>query len=138
MTANNDERILKLRKQIDKKTEELGKINRRVPLTHSNFVLDGNRLNILALDKEKLIALLVKLNAYRMSAQQLWLLDEFIIEGYILSDWIEDIQSRLTMLSQMEERKTLRITEEKLSKMLSGNKRVELELDDIESLLKGY
>ena len=65
-----------------------------------------------------------------------WVANDYIISGYIAEDWIGDIQIRLAILKQREEQQALKAMEDKLLKLLSDRKKVELEIDEIESLLK--
>lgn len=83
-----------------------------------------------------MVYLLVKLNTLAISAKDLDMLNEFKISGFNLQDWIEDIKSRIDILSRKEEERSLKVMEDKLHKLLSENKKVELELDEIESILK--
>ncbi|MGV4321182.1 hypothetical protein [Bacillus mojavensis] len=137
MTNTNDQRILKLKKQIEVKKEKLGKTSRFTPVTNCSLEVDGVRFNINVLDKEKLIMLAVKLNSYLLSAKDLGYEDQFIISGYKVEDWLTDIKSRLDILSKKDEERSLKVMEDKLAKLLSEDKKVELEIDEIESLLKG-
>jgi len=132
----NDQRILTLKKHIEVKKEKLNKALRFTPVTNCSIEIDGGRHNIQVLGRADLISLLVKLNSYIISAKDLDILDDYIISGYKGEDWITDIKSRIEILSYKEEEKTLKAMEEKLLKLLSDGKKVELELNDIESLLK--
>jgi len=134
--TDNDMRILQLKKQIAEKKDNLGKSSRFSPLTNCSIELDGVRYNINVLDKEKLIALAVKLNAYLMSAESLGVTSQYEISGYTPSEWIKDIQSKLAIMSRKDEERALKAMEEKLTLLLSERKKVELEIDEIESLLK--
>ena len=137
MANKNDERILELKKQIEDKKSKLGsKIKRFIPLTNMSLELDGSRLNINVLNKDQLIKILVILNSYLISATDLEVEDEFILSGYKLAEWISDIKNRLYLLNTKEEEKILAGMESKLSKMLSDEKQVELELDEMSSFLK--
>lgn len=135
MGNSNDERILELKKQIAIKKENLGKITRFNPITNCSIEVDGVRQNIQVLTKDQLIMLAIKLNSYLLSAKDMKLDEEFNISGYHVTEWISDIKSRLDILSQKEEKKTLKVMEDKLSRLLSDGKKVELEIDEIESLL---
>jgi transcriptional regulator of NAD metabolism len=136
MGNTNDQRILTLKKQIEEKKEKLGKSTKFVPVTNCSIELDGVRYNIQVLTKEQLIMLMVKLNSYLMSAKVLEVLDDFNISGYHVSDWISDIQAKIDVLSRKDEERKLKAMEDKLLKLLSDGKKVELEIDEIESLLK--
>ena len=136
MTNTNDQRILELKEQIQAKKEKLGKSVRFAPTTNCSLELDGTRHNIQVLNKEQLILLMVKLNAYLMSAKTLDVAEDFMISGFHVSDWIEDIQNKLKIMKQREEEQSLKAMEDKLLKLLSDRKKVELEIDEIESFLK--
>lgn len=136
MSNSNDQRILIIKKQIAEKKEKLGKNVRFNPVTNCSIEIDGDRNNIQVLAKEQLISLMVKLNAYLMSAKALGVAEEYLVGGYSPVDWIADIQSRIDILSRKNEENQLKAMEDKLSKLLSEGKKVELEIDEIESLLK--
>jgi hypothetical protein len=136
MSNANDQRILTLKKQIVEKKEKIGKATRFTPVTNCSIEVDGIRHNIQVLLKDQLIALMVKLNAYFMSAKALNVQDEYFISGYHVSEWIADIQSKIDILSRKNEENQLKAMEDKLSKLLSERKKVELEIDEIESMLQ--
>lgn len=138
--VNNDDRILELKKQIEEKKTKLGKTLRFTPVTNCMVDLDGVKHNLNVLPKDQLIAILVKLNAYSKSAKELVELgvvnEQYVISGYTTDEWIADIKSKINILVRKEEERTLTMMEEKLSKLLSDGKKVELELDEIASHLK--
>lgn len=132
----NDQRILTLKKQIEEKKNKINKSLRFTPTTNCSIEIDGIRHNIQVLSRADLILLMVKLNSYMLSAKDLGMLDDYFISGYKVEDWISDIKSKIDILSRKEEEKSLKAMEEKLLKLLSDGKKVELELNDIESMLK--
>lgn len=136
MSSNNDQRILELRKQIEVKKEKLGKTLKFTPVTNCSIELDEKRYNIQVLTMEQLVSLMVKLNAYLMSAKALGVAEEYAVSGFHASDWITDIQYKIDILSRKDEERKLKVMEDKLLKLLSDGKKVELEIDEIESLLK--
>jgi hypothetical protein len=136
MSNVNDKKIMELKKQIAEKKTKLEGINRFVPITNCSVEIDGQRYNIQVLQKEQLIHLMVRVNLYRMSAKDLELTEEFNISGYKPEDWITDLKARLDILSKKDEERKLKAMEEKLDRLLSDEKKTELELDEIESLLK--
>jgi len=135
MANKNDERILKLREQIQAKKDKIGKIGRFTAVTNCSIELDGARFNLNVLDKDSLTKLLVKLNSYLISARELEV-TEIQYSGYTLEDWITDVKAKLNILSKKDEERALSLMEAKLEKMLSDEKQVELELDAIADLLK--
>lgn len=137
MTNTNDERILELKKQIKEKKEKLSKVGRFVPVTNCSIELDGLRYNIHVQSKEQLTTLMVRLNAYALSAKDLGILDDYKISDFPISVWLSDIKSKLDILSKKDEEKQLKSMEDKLTQLLSDGKKVELELDSIASMLEG-
>lgn len=134
--SKNDEKILILKKQIEEKKEELKNVTKFNPITNCSIELDNVRYNLNTLTKEQLILLLVKLSTYALSAIDLGINGEdFNISGYKVDEWIEDIKSKLENLNQRNEQSKLKQLESKLTKMLSEEKKTELEIEEIENLL---
>ena len=125
----NDKKIMELKKQIEGKKIKLGKSQKFSPITNCSIEVDGVRVNIQVLNKEQLTYLLVKLNSYAKSAKELEI--DFVISGYHVVDWITDIKSKLDFVSRKEEENKLKVMESKLHQLLSNEKKVELEIDEI-------
>lgn len=136
MSDVNDEKIMTLKSQILEKKAKLKKAKKFSPITNCSIEIDAVRHNLNVLTKDQLIMILVKLNALRLSAIDLDLLDECNISGYNIEGWITDIKSKLDFVSIKIEENKLQDLENKLHILLSSDKRVELEIDSIESLLK--
>jgi len=136
MAINNDERILEMRKKIQEKKESIGKVKRFSPITNCILPILGQTLNINVLSKDDLVRTLVMLNSFRMSAKDLELLDALNHNGYNIEDWITDIKNKLDSISKKEEETKLKTMEKKLEKLLSDDKRTELEIDEIAEFLK--
>lgn len=136
MANLNDSKIMDLKLLIEKKKKELKNSKQFSPITNCSIELDGTRYNINVLSKEQLIALAVKLQSYMTAAKELELLDEYVIGGYKVEEWISDIKAKLDVLTQKDEEKTLKFMENKLDKLLSEDKKTELELSEIENILK--
>lgn len=133
--VSNDEKIIKLKAQIEEKRKQLDKVTRFSPVTNCSIEIDNIRYNIQVLSREQLILLMVKLNAYKMSAINLDLINECIISGYNVQDWISDIKSRLDIVSYKAEENKLKSMESKLHELLSNEKKTELAIDEIEKML---
>lgn len=133
----NDQRILQLKKQIEEKKEQVGKSTRFTPLTNCSLELEGERYNINVLSREQLISLMIRLNMYKISASDLGIIMADVeFSGYDVLNWIADIKAKIEILSRKDEERNLKAMEEKLVKLLSDGKKVELELDEIASFLK--
>lgn len=135
MTGKNDATILKLKEQIAKKKKELGKTSRLSSVTNMSLEIDGTRYNLHVVDKIKLQQLAIKVKMYLMSAKELDL-EEVEYSGYTLYEWLGDILDKLSIIEHKEKEAELAKLEAKLSKMLSNEKQVELELQDIAEKLK--
>jgi hypothetical protein len=132
----NDERILELKKQIAEKKTSLAKAEKFEPITNCILTLDGANCNLRVLKKEGLIALIVKLNVYALSAKDLGMVESYNISGYNIMEWIEDIRNKLTFENRKEEETKLKNMEDALTELLSNEKKTELQIDEIAALLK--
>jgi hypothetical protein len=133
MGTANDKKVLELKAKIQEKRDKFEKV-KFTSLTNCSLELDGVRHNILVMDKDSLTLLLIKLNSYRMSMVDLGV-EELYIWGYTIQDWISDIQLKLKVIAQKSEEEKLKILEKKLGTLLSEDKKTELELTSIASLL---
>ena len=135
MAQKNDERIMQLKQQIEKKRNELAEHNNRfVPITNCLLVLDKVTYNLHVESSEML---LIKLNMIAMSAKDLSIdTSKLIISGYSLNDWIEDVKSNLEVQRYKKEKSDLNALEKKLTALLSEDKQTELEIDKLAALLE--
>lgn len=135
MTQKNDDAIMKLKAQVDKKREELSTMSNRVhPVTNCLLVLDKVTFNLLVDASEML---LIRLNAYAMSAKDLGLdVDSVQLSGYTLGQWIQDVNNFLQVKTYKEEKKKLDQLENRLNSLLSNDKKTQLEINEIAELLK--
>lgn len=136
MVQKNDERIIELKTQIEKKKQEMAKNKSRfVPETNCLLVLDKVTYN---LHVENLPLLLIKMNMIAMSAKDLDMdITEVIISGYSLDQWITDIKNNMEVQTWKKEKRKLDVLEKQLITLLSDDKKTELEIDNIAALLGG-
>ena len=132
MATKNDERVLQLKKLIEEKRSELS-TERFVPMTNLVLDMDDKKYNLNVLQENELRFLMIKLNAYAMSADDLK--EELVISGYDVNAWLADICGKLAIMTDKKKRDELKALEAKLDKMLSDEKKTELELDEIAALL---
>ncbi len=131
----NDDRILELKKQVENKKKEIAEKNVKfVPETNFVIEINGIKTNINVLNEKDLKSLLVILNMYRMSAVDLEM-NDFEISGYKVNQWMNDVKSKINMKTLKREETELKELESKLDKLLSDDKKTELELDSIAALL---
>lgn len=132
----NDERIIQLKNQIKEKKKQLDDSLRFTPITNCSIELDEVRYNIHTLSREQLVLLLVKLYSYLHTAEFLGVADELIISGYNINNWLEDVDNKIKVVDVKTKEKDLKAMESKLNKLLSDQKKTELEIDELESLLE--
>ena len=137
MAIKNDERILELKKQIDEKKKELGKQLRFSPITTCIFNYQGNRINIHTLTSIKDInTMLVYFNMYVMSAEDMDInCEDIVFDGFSITDWIEDLKAKKTIIEYTSKKEQLTTLEKKLDKLLSDDKKTELEIESIANLI---
>lgn len=131
--SKNDERVLQLKEIIDKKKLGLKGAKKFTPLTNCILDLEGQKYNLNVLRLNDLQLLLVRLNMYLMSAKDLKINLE--ISGYNIAEWITDIKCKIEIFEYKKKEAELKTLEVKLDKMLSDEKKAELELDEIAALL---
>jgi hypothetical protein len=134
MQSLNDKKILELKAQIEHKKAAIQKLNFS-PKTNCSIELDGVRYNLHTLNSDKLTWLLIKMNCYQMSIKDLGI-KEYEICGYTVQNWMGDINSKLNIIAQKTEEDNLKALEKKLGQLLSEDKKTELELSNIEEMLK--
>lgn len=136
MAIKNDEKILELKKQIDVKKKDLAKKKVKfTPETNCILELDNIKYNLNVATEDTLSVLMLRLNLYVISAKDLNV-PLPIISGYSVDIWITDIKNKLSVSGTKREEIELKNLETKLNKMLSDDKKTELELEEIATLLK--
>ena len=137
MATKNDERIIELKKVIEKKREELNNMHHRfVPRTTCILQLDGETYN-LNVSTENLKYLLVKVHSLILSADSLKIpAEEIKISGFSLADWACDISEKIESIKYRDKKRELTNIEKQLNSLLSDDKQTELQIDSLESLLK--
>lgn len=135
MAMNNDSRIIELKKQVEDKKKRLTEIKIKfMPETNCILELDGDTYNLNVLSEDMLVTLMIRLNMYVLSANDLKI-EVPPICGYSVDSWILDIKNKMFVNNIKREEAELKTLESKLTKMLSDDKKTELELDSIAALL---
>ena len=137
MAIKNDERILALREQIEVKKKTLGKQPRFSPITTCIIDYNGERINLHTMNTVRDIdQFLVCLNMWVMSAENLGVNPaDIMMSGFSIVDWMDDLRSKREVVVYQEEAKKLNALNKQLEKLLSEDKKTELEIDAIAELL---
>lgn len=130
----NDQRILELRKKIEAKRKSIGTVQRFNPMTNCTLVWDNDtRVNLHTVSKDIATDLLVRLNTLRLSAVDLGI--KYKVSGFPVEDWITDLKAKLAHLDAKSEQRRLDALEKQLKRLLSEEKKTELEVDAIADLI---
>lgn len=132
--SNNDNKILELKRQIQEKKEKLSKSERFNPITTCVINAFDKKLNINVLNEQGLIDLLVWVNSLKMSCDNLKI-EDYKLDGFSLNDWMTDINNKLSIKNRKSEEEKLKKLESKLESMLSEDKKIELELNEISKMI---
>lgn len=133
--SKNDDRIIELKKSIAIKKKELSeKKVRFTPETNCILELEGNMFNLNVVSDDILMMLMIRLNMYVMSASDLGIAMP-VMSGYTVDVWISDIKNKLAVSKLKKEEVNLKKMESKLDKLLSDDRKTELEIDEIAALL---
>ena len=110
MSKERDEKILLLKKEIEKKENILAETTTVfLPKTNCNLTDSflGDRVNLHTLSKEEDInLLLVKINTLNLSQKSLGLKD-VKIAGFAIEDWLSDLTTIKAVLKNKKEAKNL-------------------------------
>lgn len=139
MTVKNDEKILELKQLIEQEKKKYGKQKRFNPETCCVFELNGEKVNLNTVnDVDKLNELLIYFNTFRLSAVNLGLNPNmYKNNGFGIDQWMNDIRNKIEYIDYKNHLKQLEEKEKLLDKLLSEDKKTELELLNIERMLKG-
>ena len=137
MSTKNDEMILQLKKKVEEQKAELAKLPRTLQSeTSTVFTPDIDKKSIRVMSVEQLKLLKVQLRAYAMAAEDLDMeVEEVIVSGFTIDKWIHDIDGQISVLTRVEKEKKLKETENTLNRLLSDDKRTELELQKLAEML---
>lgn len=131
MSKSNDKTILALKKQIAERKAAVKLGEKFFPLSNCMLELNGTRYNLNTLKKEEIVHFLSILSAAAQVATEMKIIDDYHISGYHISIWITDLKAKLANLSRQAEMEKLKQLELRLHNLLSVDKKVELEIDEI-------
>ena len=138
MTVKNDEKILELKQLIEQAKKKYSEQKRFNTETCCIFELDGKRVNINTIGViDRLNELLIYFNTFRLSAIDLGLSpDIYKVNNFSVTQWMNDIHKRIEYVKYKNHLNELQEKEKLLDKLLSEDKKTELELQSIENMLK--
>lgn len=139
--SKNDDKILVLKKKIEEMKTDL-KENKPVfkPITNCMLEFHGCEYNIHAMTPFELKRLLVMIHTEVLACEDLKLGDYYgkVMSDYTLMygnftavEWMQDIREKITVLDYRNKELGLKTAEKQLERLLSEDKKVELQIDEI-------
>lgn len=129
---SKDDLILSLKEEINSEKKELEKSSNYKYKTNCIFKINNTTsINLHAANLKELLVLLSSLRSMQTEHNIIFGESNFSLDGYMIEDWISDTISKIK-LTRIKERKTkLENLESRLYSLLSQDKKVDLELDEI-------
>lgn len=132
---NNDERVILLKKQVDEKREKINKAKKKfVPSTSLIVHWRGETKNLNVLNIDELLFFAWEMDSFLDYITDLGYAD-ILVSGYPISSWSTDIHNKIDAIELKNKENDLKKIEAKLNKLLSDDKKTELELDEIAGIL---
>jgi hypothetical protein len=141
MTNKADETIKKLFDVIQTKKAEIEKLDRPNWITNCSLPFTNGNLNLHTVsDPEKIVeayaSIILADKAHEEAANELGIKYKFKISGYAVGDWKTDLKTRLGKIQIKTKQDELSNLEKRLDGLVSPEMKRQLELDEIEKLLK--
>lgn len=128
--GSKDDVILKYKVDIEKLEEEISNIKWK-PITNCKVEFLNKEFNLNVFnDHNQLVEVWAYYNSLKCAYDKFKNLN-ITKNGFKLSEWLEDIESRILYISNKEKSKTLKSMKSKLEALLSDDKKVELELNSL-------
>lgn len=135
MSNPNDSRIIDLKAQIEKARAEVGAALKFAPKTSCVYDIDGVKYNLHAASQPDLLYLLAKLTALHSGAAAHGLEGELTICGFPIRDCIDDVLAKYADAERAGRAVKLKMMEATLDKLLSDDKKKEMEIEKIADML---
>ena len=123
----NDKKILQLKEKIEEKKSFLGEKPSFSPKTKCSFIMFGQNYNLYTMNLFELNMLLTWL--YNLKNQELEL------EGFKVSDWIDDINSLISKTIYNLRQNELKDVEKQLNNLISQDCKTEMEIQKLSKII---
>ena len=130
-TSSNDSMILNLKKQIEEKKKLLTGASRFSPMTNCMLRLDNENFNLNVIDKDMILLLIAKLSGLKTSLKVEMPDEKLLISSFDVDLWLTDLKNKFSILNKKLEEERLKKLENKLHNLLSVDKKVELEINEL-------
>lgn len=134
-TADNDKKIRDLKEQIQEQIDNLPKVTKDFK---TNLILDfqDKQYNLNVTSLNILSDLMIRLYLYKTAIDALKL-DNYLIGGFTVDDWIADITTMIEIHNRQDRLNKLRQNYKKIDSLMSDTAKTEDFLNAVEEFLKG-
>lgn len=134
MSKNNDERIRELKELINKELVGTDKIPKDF---NTNLILNfqGKTYNLQVIEIRELQELLIHLYLYQLAIEAIPV-EGFSVSGFIVEDWISDINKLIKIKEQDNRVNKLRQELNKLDSLMSNEAKTSDYLDNLTDFIK--
>ncbi len=141
MAKKTDQKTLDLIKEVQRRKNEISKIEKHSWITNCNFgYTEWNLAGCVNIHVESNVMTLVKIAAFLLNQERAYEAaatamgveaPAFTWNGFSVADWIEDIKARVSKVQIASKQIKLEELESRLGKIISPELRAELELEAI-------
>ena len=143
-TKKTDTKTLELIKEVNRRKDEIAKAEKPNWITNCSFSYTEGSSQAVNIHVEKDVRKLVKIvaflrsqeAAYKAAVKELGVeAPGFKWDGFSVSDWVEDILTRINKVQIASKRQKLEVLESRLNSIISPELKAQLELEAIEAEL---
>ena len=134
-TTDNDKKIRELKELIQEQIDNLPKVTKDFK---TNLILDfqDKQYNLNVTSLNILSDLMIRLYLYKTAIDALKL-DNYLIGGFTVDDWIADITTMIEIHNRQDRLNKLRQNYKKIDSLMSDTAKTEDFLNAVEEFLKG-
>jgi len=130
-----DSKVLSLKKIVEEKKANLKKVSFQ-PRTNCSIKWVGQSVNLHVATMPELVVTLGLLQSV-VNATPVELHSYLLLGSFTFQEYLEDIRSKIAVLEYQADLAELRRYQTKLDELLSSEAKVDLELQELEELIKG-
>ena len=141
MAKKNDNLVVELLKKVEEKKAQIKKIKHPDFKTNLSLPIDGTntRVNLNVANLELLFRILVDLETRVEMSESVSKKYDVVFEnawhGYTLEDWRDDVVMKIRQKQAQRQVDELKVVESKLNSLMSEDKRTNMELEKLSTLL---
>lgn len=146
-SKSSDDKTLELIAEVNRRKAEIAKLEKPTWLTNRTFSYSEGRVSDnISLAVESNVKNLISMAAFLRGKEEDYVkvaaelgvedVPEFTWQGFSVTDWFKDLQTRINQVQIASKKKKLETLEERLNRVVSPELRAKLELDAISKELE--